>query len=49
MKLFRKDVSMATMYAMSTESGLRRDWAMSELEAYRDEITKFDQDDVSII
>jgi hypothetical protein len=49
MKLFRKDVSMATMYTMSTESRLRRDWAISELEAYRDEIAKFDQDNVSII
>jgi hypothetical protein len=49
MKLFRKDVSMATMYTISTESWLHRDWAISELEAYRDEIAKFDQDNVSII
>jgi hypothetical protein len=48
-KLFRKDVSMAIMYAMFMESQLHHDWVISELEAYRNEIAKFDQDNVSII
>jgi hypothetical protein len=45
LKLFRRDQAIASLYASTVNSRLRRGYVLSELEPYKDEVDNFDRDE----
>jgi hypothetical protein len=45
LKLFRKDQAIASLYASTESSRIRRGYALSELEPYKDEIDDLDREE----
>jgi hypothetical protein len=45
LKLFRQDQAIASLYASTESSRIRRGYALSELKPYQSEVDRFDSED----